>query len=58
MDFCNNDEYAEIVPAFIGNVAAGTYRRWRENDNGKKRSLEQLADSTAELLLNGLKATE
>lgn len=58
MDFCNNEEYAEIVPAFIGNVAAGTYRRWRENDNGKKRSLEQLADSTAELLLNGLKATE
>ena len=51
---CGDNAYADLVPSFIANAAAGIFKRWKQTPSDKRVSIDELAGDTADLLLNGL----
>lgn len=50
---CQEQAYAEIVPAFISDAVSGIYLRWR-TENIDNLNLKELADRAARLIYSGL----
>lgn len=53
-EFCHDEKCFDVASVYIGESSTGIYDRWKHTDNGKKYSVDQLAEVTAKILTNGL----